>query len=134
MKSHKTKGVPATILVAAALLAPSASHAQWAHPQAPLAPCNPSPVLQPGCAGPAPAAAVIGPSVGALMDAAAPAVRPAPAPPRAQKAMRLEIIQPVPEPGSYATLLAGLGVLAWMVLRQRRQGAGQEALGTGATA
>lgn len=118
MKTHKAKAITATTLVAAGLLLPSGALAQWAQAQAALAPCNASPVLQ-ACAGPVQSAAVIGPSVGALMNAAAPAAQSAAAP-RAQKAMRLEIIQPVPEPGTYATLLAGLGVLAWLGFRQRR--------------
>ena len=134
MKTYKTKAVLATILVAGGLLAPSTAPAQWAHAQAPLAPCNASPVLQSGCAGPVQPAVVIGPSVGALMNAAAPAVQPSPASPRARQAMRLEVIQPVPEPGTYATLLAGLGVLAWMGVRRRRQGRGAPALGARATA
>lgn len=132
MKTHKMKVAAATTLVAAGLLVPGAASAQWAHPQAPLAPCGASPVLQSPCAGPVQPAAVIGPSVGALMHAAAPAVQPSP---RAQKAMRLEIIQPVPEPGTYATLLAGLGLLAWLGMRQRRSsGRVAPALGAGATA
>ena len=45
----------------------------------------------------------------------------------AERAERVEAVQSIPEPGTWASVLAGLAAMAWAVRRHRRAGVGAEA-------
>lgn len=139
MKSHKMMLLLAIPAVAAGTLYSTASTAQWVEPSARAGSCVVSPVTGHGCAAAGMhdavishnemavrSAVVLGPSIGTLIAAAAPEPEIAPEAGMKQQPadiVPIEIISPVPEPATYATLLAGLAVFAALGWRQRRKSA-----------